>query len=136
MNVSGILYTKLTATAGVTAICSTRVYPLTIPQKAIYPAATITVISNEPSDTKTGASALDAWRVQIDSYAKTALQAQQLDSAIRTAIDRFRGTVTVTGDAAYFVDGIRYENTNEVMEGEKDIFRRSTDYQIRIHRTP
>lgn len=136
MNVSGILYTKLSADAGVSAICSSRIYPLTIPQKASYPAAVITVIANEPSDTKTGASTLDAWRVQIDSYAATMLAAQQLDSAIRSAIDRFRGTVTVTGDTDYFVDGIRYENTNDIMEGEKDIFRRSTDYQIRIHRTP
>lgn len=137
MNVSGILYTKLSGESSVTAICSTRIYPYTIPQKpdgSGYPAATITVISNEPSDTKTEASTLDAWRVQIDCYAKTALSALQLDNAIRAAIDRFRGTVTVTGDAAYFVDGIRYENTNEIMEPEKDIFRRSTDYQIRLHR--
>lgn len=134
MNLSGILYTKLGATSAVTAICSTRIYPLTIPQKAQYPAVVVTIIANEPFDTKTEASTLDAWRVQIDSYAATALSAQQLDSAIRTAIDRFRGTVTVTGDAAYFVDGIRYENTNEIMEPEKDIFRRSTDYQIRLHR--
>lgn len=134
MNLSGILYTKLGATSAVTAICSTRIYPLTIPQKVQYPAVVVTIIANEPSDTKTEASTLDAWRVQIDSYAATALLAQQLDSAIRTAIDRFRGTVTVTGDAAYFVDGIRYENTNEIMEPEKDIFRRSTDYQIRLHR--
>ena len=79
---------------------------------------------------------MDAWRVQIDSYARSALQAQQLDSAIRLAIDRYRGSVTVTGDATYFVDGIRYENANEVMEPEKDIFRRSADYQVRLHRTP
>lgn len=139
MNVSGILYTILSAEATVTAICSTRIYPYTIPQKpdgSGYPGVTITVISNEPSDTKTEASTLDAWRVQIDSYARSALQAQQLDSAIRLAIDRYRGSVVVTGDATYFVDGIRYENVNEVMETEKDIFRRSADYQVRIHRTP
>lgn len=139
MNVSGILYTILSADATVTAICSTRIYPYTIPQKpdgSGYPGATITVISNEPSDTKDGASTLDAWRVQIDSYAATALKAQQLDSAIRSAIDRYRGSVIVTGDATYFVDGIRYENANEVMEPEKDIFRRSADYQVRLHRTP
>lgn len=139
MNLSGILYTILSADATVTAICSTRIYPLTIPQKpdgSGYPGVTITIISDEPSDTKTEASTLDAWRVQIDSYARTALQAQQLDSAIRAAIDRYRGSVVVTGDATYFVDGVRRENANEIMEPEKDIFRRSVDYQIRLHRTP
>lgn len=143
-NVSGILYTILAGNSTVTGLVGTdagggyRIYPLTIPQSAAYPAVRITTIAVEPSDTKTGASTLDAIRVQIDSYAISMLIAQQLDEAIRATIDRYRGSVTVagTGGATYFVDGIRFENRNETMETEKDIYRISTDYQVRIHRTP
>lgn len=137
-NVSGILYTILAADATVTAICSTRIYPLTIPQTTPLPAVRIMTVANQPSDTKTGASTLDAIRVQIDSYAASMLTAQQLDEEIRDAIDRYRGSVTVagTGGDTYFVDGIRFETRNETMEEEKDIFRISSDYQVRIHRTP
>lgn len=140
-NVSGILYTILAADATVTAICSTRIYPLTIPQTngtTSLPAVRIVTVANEPFDTKTGASTLDAIRVQIDSYAASMLTAQQLDEEIRDAIDRYRGSVTVigTGGDTYFVDGIRFETRNETMEEEKDIFRISSDYQVRIHRTP
>jgi len=137
-NVSGILYTILAADATVTAICSTRIYPLTIPQGADLPAVRITTVANEPFDTKTGASTLDAIRVQIDCYAKSMLTAQQLEEEVRDALDRYRGSVTVTGTGGdtYFVDGIRFENRNETMEEERDIFRTSSDYQVRIHRTP
>ncbi len=115
-----------------------RIYPMTRPQNSPLPAVRIVTIAVEPSDTKTGASTLDAIRVQIDSYAKSMLTAQQLDEAVRGTIDRYRGSVVVagTGGATYFVDGIRFENRNETMETEKDIFRISTDYQVRIHRTP
>lgn len=143
-NVSGILYTLLAANATVTGLVGSdtgggfKIYPLTNPQQAKRPFVRITEIAVEPSDTKTGASTLDAIRAQIDSYADSMLTAQQIDEAVRGAIDRYRGSVTVsgTGGATYFVDGIRFENRNWTMEKEKDIFRISSDYQVRIHRTP
>ncbi len=143
-NVSGILYTILAADSDVTTIVGAddgggyKIYPLTIPQQAALPAVLLVTIATEPSDTKTTASTLDAVRVQVDCYAKTMLTCQQLEEAVRGAIDRYRGSVTVagTGGATYFVDGIRFENRNETMETEKDIFRNSADYQVRIHRTP
>ena len=143
-NISGIIYTILAADARVAGLVGNdtgggyRIYPISIPQKAAFPAVRITTVAVEPSDTKTEASTLDAIRVQIDSYAFSMLTAQQLDEAVRLAIDRYRGSVTVagTGGATYFVDGVRFESRNETMETEKDIFRISTDYQVRIHRTP
>ncbi len=113
-----------------------KIYPLTAPQKEGLPYVRLTEIAVEPSDTKTVASTLDAIRVQVDSYAATMLRAQQIDEAVRGAIDRYRGSVIVPNDATYFVDGVRFENRNQTMEPEKDIFRISTDYQVRIHRTP
>lgn len=137
-NVSGILYTILAADSGVTAICSTRIYPLTIPQSAALPAVRIVTVAAQPTNVKNNASKLDTIRVQIDSYSTSMLTAQQLDEEVRGAIDRYRGSVTVagTGGATYFVDGISFESRNETMEEEKDIFRVSSDYQVRIHRTP
>jgi hypothetical protein len=43
------IYSKLTATAGVTALVSTRIYPVIIPQEEVYPAITYSV-SNKPLD--------------------------------------------------------------------------------------
>lgn len=144
MNISGILYTILAADTTVTGLVGTdsgggwKIYPVTVPQKEALPQVRITEIAVEPYDTKTSASTLDAVRVQIDCYAALMLTAQQLEEAVRDAIDRYRGSVTVagTGGATYFVDGIRFENRNQTMEAEKDIFRVSADYQVRVHRTP
>jgi len=137
-NVSGIIYTILAADSSVTALCSTRIYPLTIPQQAALPAVRIVTVAVQPTTVKNNASKLDAIRVQIDSYSTSMLTAQQLDEEIRGALDRYRGSVTVagTGGATYFVDGVMFESRNETMEEERDIFRVSSDYQIRIHRTP
>ena len=137
-NVSGIIYTILAADSSVTALCSTRIYPLTIPQQAVLPAVRIVTVAVQPTTVKNNASKLDAIRVQIDSYSTSMLTAQQLDEEIRGALDRYRGSVTVagTGGATYFVDGVMFESRNETMEEERDIFRVSSDYQIRIHRTP
>lgn len=142
MNVSGILYTLLAADATVTGIVGAdsgggyKIYPVTVPQKAAPPEIRITEIAVEPYDTKSGASTLDALRVQIDCYSTSMLTAQQLEEAVRLKIDRHRGSVVVagTGGATYFVDGIRFENRNQTMETEKDIFRASSDYQVRVHR--
>jgi hypothetical protein len=143
MNVSGILYTIMAGNATVTGIVGTdsgggyKIYPSTIPQQAALPQVRITEIAVEPFDTKTEASPLDAIRVQIDCYSASMLTTQQLEEGVRAAIDRYRGSVTVagTGGATYFVDGIRFENRNWTMETEKDIFRISSDYQVRVHRT-
>lgn len=133
MNISGIIYTILTANAGVTAICSTRVYPLTIPQKETLPAIRITTVAVEPYDTKSGASTLDAIRAQIDCYSFSMLTVQQLSEAARQALDRYRGDVW-DGGAVYFVDGVRFETETWYMEEEKDVFRGTFDIQIRVHR--
>lgn len=142
MNISGIIYTLLAADATVTGIVGTdsgggyKIYPVTVPQLEALPQVRITEIAVEPYDTKSGASTLDAIRVQIDCYSASMLTTQQLEEAVRAKIDRHRGSVTVagTGGATYFVDGIRFENRNQTMETEKDIFRASADYQVRVHR--
>lgn len=143
MNTSGIIYTILAADATVTGLVGSdsgggyKIYPVTIPQKEALPAVRIVEIAVEPFDTKSGESTLDAVRVQIDCYSTSMLTCQQLEEAVRGALDRYRGSVVVagTGGATYFVDGIRFENRNQTMETEKDIFRASADYQVRVHRT-
>ena len=139
MNASGILYEILATSATVTGIVGTdtgggwKIYPLTIPQKAALPAVRISEIAVEPFDTKSGASTLDAIRVQIDCYAASMLTVQQLTRAARLALDRYRGDAW-DGETVWFVDGVRFENRAWYMEEEKDVFRGSFDIQLRVHR--
>jgi hypothetical protein len=134
MNPTGILKTVLDADSAVNAIVSGRIYPDTAPQTAVVPFLILSIIYNDPNDTKSGVATEDKFRVQIDCYTAGAFSVAQLDAAVRTALDRYAGSVVVSGDATYTVDGIQYLDTNSALMEGKDLFRRSSDYQIRIKR--
>jgi len=87
------LYTKLTATAGVTTLVSTRIYPLLAPDDATYPNVTYQKISAPRINTHDGPSGLAVCRFQINSWAVTTASkhgyqaAKEIADAIRVAID-------------------------------------------------
>ena len=61
--------TKLLASTAVTALTSTRLYPIFLPQNTTYPAQTYQRISTMPVNTISGYSYLENARIQIDSWA-------------------------------------------------------------------
>ena len=63
------IYSKLSNAASVTALTSTRIYPQVAPQAEARPLIVFNVISNVPTNTKSGGSTLDAIRVQITCLA-------------------------------------------------------------------
>lgn len=67
--INDYIYYKLSNNAGVTAITSTRIYPQVAPQTETRPLIVYNVISNVPTNTKSGGSTLDAIRVQITCLA-------------------------------------------------------------------
>lgn len=123
-----VIYTILADSAGVGALVANRIYPAPAPQDVQVPYVSYQIISNEPHDTKTGASTLDRFRVQVDSWAKNPSDTASISSACRTALDRYTpGTV-----GGVNVDGIRYENEFTDYETDTDLCRKSADYFVRI----
>lgn len=132
-----LIFGILSQNAEVTAICEgTQIFPVVVPQTAVYPCVRFNVISVVPSDTKGGVSGTDIVRVQIDSFAQSDAGdsggagfdiAGNLDAAVRTALDRFAGTVN-----GVTTDGIRYLSTTTTIDEEDDVFGFMSDYQIRI----
>lgn len=127
MNVLKGIYWKLTNTAAVSAIIGTKCYPNVAPQKAVVPFVVLTIVGNVPYDTKSGPSEVDAFTVQVDSYAATYSEVQDLDRKIRTAIDK----VTGTWDGVT-IDGVRYETSRDDFENDPQEHRRSSDYRVRV----
>ena len=105
------------------------VYPLRAEQGAAAPYIVYNVISNNPTDTKTGASLLDTWRVQIDVYGSTYAQCVSLSDSIRTTLDRYAGTVQTVK-----VDKIVFENENDGFDDDAEYYHRRQDYFIREKR--
>ena len=119
----------LNNTAGVTAIIGTKSHAGRAPQETAAPYVVFDIVSVEPTDSKTRPSSVDAVRVQIDCYATTYAGVEALNDAVRSALDAYTIGATVNGVK---VDGIKYITENATIDEETDIFRRSSDYQIRI----
>lgn len=86
------LYNYLSNTAGITALVSTRIYPVVLPQNATYPAITYQVISTPIIHTVEGCSAPNT-NMQIDCWStNTYLEAHQVADAVETALDNYSGT--------------------------------------------
>lgn len=108
----------------------TRVYTFVVPQEATLPFILLNVISLIPSDTKSGASTLDKWRVQVDSFAKTGADSINIDKYVRSAIDRLTwGTVESVS-----IQGIRLDETSNFFDYERHINVVSSDYEVRVAR--
>lgn len=86
------IYQRLTNDSSVSALVSTRVYPVLLPQGCDVPAIRYTNISRPPVNHKKGASGLTQSRIQVDCYDKTYEGAKTLGKAVRLAMIKEGGT--------------------------------------------
>lgn len=103
------------------------IYPIRAIEGKAVPYAVYSVVSNAPTNTKQGVSRLDVVRVQIDVYSNLYSQCVSLSDSIRTALDRYAGTVSTV-----VVDKIVFENETDGFDDEAEYYRRTQDYFIRI----
>lgn len=84
MTIGTLVKSTLTGNSGVSALVSTRVYPLQLPQKPTYEAITYQRISNGPQN---GSTAIRDSRWQISCWAETYAEAHVLAAAVKTAFE-------------------------------------------------
>ncbi len=128
-NVTYALKAIFDADATVTGIVGTKHYAGRALQETGLPYIVFDIVSNEPTNEKDGASPVDAVRVQVDCYAATYLGVEVLNDAVRDALDAYPTATTIGGVK---IDGILYITENGAIEEDTDIYRRSSDYQVRI----
>lgn len=94
------------ATPALVALVGTRAYPITAPQNVTYPYYLFQRISTpHRAGSHSGDSLLEQVRFQFTVNAATALQADQIASALKTAYLGFAGTM-----ADVYVSGITVAN--------------------------
>lgn len=123
MTIEADLYTRLTGHAGLSALVSTRVYPLLAPQDATLPYVTYQRISAPVLHTfARGAPATQA-RFQFDAYAASGLSAQQVAAQLRTAL------IAMTSDTVSVYE-VLIASSHGDYERETALFRESVDALI------
>lgn len=131
MNVLKVIRAKLIADTAVANIIGAKCYPVVAPQKAAVPFVILSIVNDDPTDTKSGVSTTDVFRIQVDAYAASYDACQDLGRKVRTAIDKYRGTIRFD-DESILIDGVRYLTSQDAYEEEPGEFRRISDYIVRI----
>ena len=94
---------QLLDNAAVAALVSDRIYPLMIPQGEPLPAITYSVVATDEDNQEGDADTLARARVQLDCWATTYKQANDLARAVRLALPTTTGAI---GSGANRVEGV------------------------------
>jgi hypothetical protein len=92
-----IAYNILSNYAGLTALVSTRLNPLRIPQESAFPAISYNVVSVIASPTNTSHSRTDFARVQVNSFGTTFASATAVAEQVRAAFEAATLPATFNG---------------------------------------
>jgi hypothetical protein len=82
-----IVYNILSNNSALTALVSTRLSPIRIPQESAFPAIAYNLVSVIASPTNTSHSRTDFARVQVSSFGTTFASATAVAAAVRTALE-------------------------------------------------
>lgn len=114
--VGKIVYDLLANDTDVVAIVGVKIYPMRSGQLQDLPFIVYDVVSQQPSQTKTGASLMDIYRVQVSAFSYVYAELMDLMEKIRTALDQQNETVTNT-----VVMDIVFENRNNLYDDSGNI---------------
>jgi len=129
MNAGKAIYYLLSNATSVTDICGTRIYPELAEQEAPTPFVVYEVISVDPDDTNDGPAKIDEVSMDITAVADNYDTCADLASAIRSAIDRVRGTYNGVN-----VDSVQYSTTDTDVFDSPRRYAMTAGFIIRISR--
>lgn len=134
MSANKIVYNILSNNVALTALISTRLNPVRIPQESLFPAVSYHIISEVPSPTKSGHSRTEFARVQVNAYGTTLASAESVASAIRTAFEAV--TLPNTFNSVK-CQTIEYDGENQTADDTANfagLYQVSQDYIINFTR--
>ena len=123
------IYGILNSTASITDVV-TGIFPVTAGQDTVFPYIVYQRVTTQPTDIKDGGSPLDSARFQVDVYASSKSTCEAIAANVRTALDRYNGTIeSVVIQSIKFLD-----HQDGPYEEELRVFRVIQEYEIREQR--
>ena len=134
MSANKIVYNILSTNAALTALISTRLNPVRIPQESAFPAVSYNLISQVPNPTKSGHSRTEFARVQVNAYGTSLSSAQAVASAIRTAFEAVTLPGTFNGIKCQTLEYDGENHTADDTAAFAGLYQISQDYLINYTR--
>ena len=133
MKAINAIYNILSNNSALTAVVSTRINPLRIPQESAFRAISYQVVSLVPNPSKSGPSESDFARIQVNSFGTTYQSAVQVADLVRSALEISTPGVfnSVTVQTIYY-DGEAH--LTEDYAGFEGIYHIAADYIINYNR--
>lgn len=134
MNVYEAIRARLLASGAITALVTARIFPLRLPQKAVFPAIVLVRVSGIRATPLKGAASSARPRIQVDCWAQTSDQAAALGALCRQQLENYSGSYTDNS-----VSPATTITVQTVFEEEHDLFdedinggtcRHSADYFV------
>jgi hypothetical protein len=110
-----IVYNILSNASDLTALVSTRLNPLRIPQESAFPAIAYNLVSVIASPTNTSHSRTDFARVQVSSFGTTFASATEVAAQVRAA---FEATSYPNIFNDYYCQAIEFDGEVHLVEDE------------------
>lgn len=93
-NIEEALFTRLSTFAGITALLSTRIFPLRAPDQLVVPFIVYQKITGNREQSHTGSSNLANPRFQVSCWGSTYASAKAVSRQVVLALDAFKGVVS------------------------------------------
>lgn len=114
------IFALLDGDAPLTAFVDSRIYPILLPQNAVFPCVSYSTILDEEDKTFDGQGTFQEITVEIDAWSDTHAEMLSVGDAIKTAIKNYSGTL-----ASVQVDAIYIDSTVSVYEDAAEKFRQT-----------
>jgi hypothetical protein len=124
--IDNAIYQILAAAVAITNVVGTGIYTAVAAQQNLTEYIVIHLIDIVPENTKDGVSMMDEARVQVDSFHSSKATGDTLAVAIRTALDRYRGSV-----GGFSIDKIIFQDGRNDFDEDRRIYQVSQDFIIR-----
>jgi hypothetical protein len=131
MTIESAFYSYLTSKPAITALVSTRIYPLLAPDTPTYPFITYTVFGEGHDHDFSGATGLVDLTMQCDVWAKTVIDRSDITEALRNALDGFTGDMgaeNLNVRQCYLIDRAHFFERDT--EESTPYYRTSMDFSI------
>jgi hypothetical protein len=128
VNIEESLYKHLSTYAGLTALVSTRIYPIIAPQSGTLPAVTLQSISTDRVHAFQQDTGFAGKMIQVSSWGDTYSSVKSVSNQVRFALQDYSGVMGGLGGAA--VNAVLIENEMDDYDSLTKTYVVHQEYEI------